>query len=244
MVVKHTYPSAAKSSINCSFDQQKLSWQQLLAAEKTKPYFRQILQHIKQQRSQGTVIYPPQKQLFTAFELTPAKDVKVVILGQDPYHGAKQAHGLAFSVPPELAIPPSLRNIFNELHSDLKIPIPQHGCLKQWARQGVLLLNTTLSVVAQQPASHSKLGWSRFTDHVIQQINQHQRHVVFLLWGAHAIRKQALIDNDRHSVLTAPHPSPLSAHRGFIGCKHFSRCNHLLELQQLQPIDWGAINES
>ena len=214
------------------------TWHQLLTATKQQAYFKTIISQIKQQRSQGITIYPPQSQLFAAFKLATLQKLKVVILGQDPDHGPKQAHGLAFSVQQPTRPPPSLMNIFRELQQDLGITPPAHGDLSPWARQGVLLLNTCLSVIAHKPGSHSKLGWQIFTDYVIEQINLQCEHVVFMLWGAHAHKKQALIDSSKHSILTTSHPSPLSAHRGFKGCKHFSRCNRLL-LKHGQPsINW------
>lgn len=215
-----------------------LDWSQLLGKEKQQPYFKQLLATIQQQRTQGITIYPPAQQIFSAFKLTAWQDLKVVIIGQDPYHGPQQAHGLAFSVRKGIRIPPSLRNIFLELHNDLQINTPTHGCLESWARQGVLLLNTSLSVQAGNPGSHSQLGWQTFTNHVIKQINAQQKHTVFMLWGAHAQRAQALIDPAQHSILCASHPSPFSAHRGFLGCKHFSTCNRLLQENGREPINW------
>ncbi|MEE2023383.1 MULTISPECIES: uracil-DNA glycosylase [Alkalimonas] len=214
-------------------------WADVIGAEKNQPYFQQIIQQVQQARAAGQVIYPPEKDVFSAFKLTPFRDLKVVILGQDPYHGPNQAHGLAFSVRPGVAVPPSLRNMYKELA--LEYPdyqIPTHGYLKAWAEQGVLLLNTALTVVANQANSHRDLGWEQFTDQVIATISARARHVVFLLWGSHAIRKSALIQRQQHTVLTAPHPSPLSAYRGFFGCNHFVQTNQALQAHGQQPIDW------
>lgn len=216
-----------------------MSWQQLLAAEKQQEYFVQLLQKVQQARLAGQVIYPPQSDMFAAFKLTNLAQLKVVILGQDPYHGPNQAHGLAFSVRSGVKIPPSLRNIYKELALEYDdFIIPEHGHLTAWAEQGVLLLNTVLSVVATKPNSHKKLGWQRFTDHVIEQINQHCEGIVFLLWGANAEKKVKLIDRQRHLILTAPHPSPLSAHRGFFGCNHFKQTNQYLSQQGKTAINW------
>lgn len=216
-----------------------MSWQQLLSAEKQQDYFVQLLQQVQQARLDGQVIYPPQSDMFAAFKLTDVSQLKVVILGQDPYHGPNQAHGLAFSVRPGVKIPPSLRNIYKELALEYDdFIIPEHGHLTAWAEQGVLLLNTVLSVVATKPNSHKKLGWQRFTDHVIEQISRHCQGVVFLLWGANAEKKAKLIDSNRHLILTAPHPSPLSAHRGFLGCEHFKQTNQYLVQQGKTAINW------
>jgi uracil-DNA glycosylase len=216
-----------------------LRWADVLAEEKQLPYFQHILQTVANERAAGKVIYPPQQEVFNAFKLTELGEVKVVILGQDPYHGAGQAHGLCFSVLPGIKPPPSLVNIYKELATDIKgFVVPKHGCLQTWAEQGVLLLNTVLTVEQGQAHSHAKLGWETFTDKVIELISQHGEGVVFLLWGSHAQRKGGVIDHDKHHVLNAPHPSPLSAHRGFLGCRHFSTCNALLEQQGKQGIDW------
>ena len=185
------------------------------------------------------VIYPPNHLIFNALNTTPLDKVKVVILGQDPYHGPNQAHGLSFSVQKGVALPPSLRNIFHELHSDLGVPIPKHGDLTRWAQQGVLLLNAVLTVEAGQPTSHQKRGWEEFTDHVIDVINEQRENVVFILWGAYAQRKGQRIDQNKHLVLKAAHPSPLSANRGgFFGCKVFSKANNYLKQHGIEPIDW------
>ena len=215
------------------------TWAQSIGAQKQLPYFQALLQRVRQAREQGLDIYPPQEQVFNAFALTEFAAVKVVILGQDPYHGAGQAHGLAFSVQPGVAIPPSLLNIYKELETDIAGFVrPQHGCLQSWAEQGVLLLNTVLSVQAGQAHSHAAWGWETFTDAVIAQLAAERSGLVFMLWGAHAQKKGALIDRQRHLVLQAPHPSPLSAHRGFFGCHHFSLANAYLQQQGLSPIDW------
>lgn len=217
----------------------QISWHDVIGAEKQQSYFQQTMDAVKQARAAGEVIYPPEADVFNAFRYTEFNQLKVVILGQDPYHGPNQAHGLSFSVRPGVPVPPSLKNMYKELA--LEYPdfvVPQHGYLESWARQGVLLLNTVLTVVANQPNSHRHLGWETFTDNVIKAISQHAEPVVFLLWGSHAIKKQQLIDKSRHHVLTAPHPSPLSAHRGFLGCGHFASANQLLLQMGKTPIDW------
>lgn len=215
------------------------TWQQVIGPEKQQPYFQHIMQQLAQERAQGHIVYPPEADLFNAFRYTAFADLKVVILGQDPYHGPNQAHGLSFSVRPGVAIPPSLRNIYKELAmEDPSFRMPTHGDLTSWAEQGVLLLNTALSVRANEANSHRHLGWEQFTDQVIRAISQHASPVVFLLWGSHAIKKQQLIDMNRHHVLTAPHPSPLSAHRGFLGCGHFNAANAFLIAQGKTPIRW------
>ncbi|MFP1826542.1 uracil-DNA glycosylase [Lonsdalea quercina] len=216
-----------------------LTWHDVLSQEKQQPYFIDTLKFVHQEREAGKVIYPPQQDVFNAFRYTEFHDVKVVILGQDPYHGPNQAHGLSFSVRPGVPAPPSLANIYKELASDIPgFEIPRHGFLQSWAKQGVLLLNTVLTVEAGKAHSHANLGWETFTDKVISALNSHREGIVFLLWGSHAQKKGNIIDQQRHHVLKAPHPSPLSAHRGFMGCRHFSQANHLLEQQGLTPIDW------
>ncbi|NRQ40975.1 uracil-DNA glycosylase [Rheinheimera sp. YQF-2] len=216
-----------------------MSWQQLLGEEKQQPYFVAALEQVKQARLAGQVIYPPEADVFNAFKLTSPDNLKVVILGQDPYHGPNQAHGLAFSVRHGVRTPPSLQNMYKELAlEDPEFRIPEHGCLEAWAKQGVLLLNTVLTVVATQPNSHRKLGWEQFTDKVIAQIDAQCRGIIFLLWGSHAQKKGRLIDRQRHYVLEAPHPSPLSAHRGFLGCGHFKQANELLVKQGKTPVNW------
>ncbi|ELL0597436.1 uracil-DNA glycosylase [Vibrio vulnificus] len=218
---------------------QQLTWHDVIGAEKEQSYFQQTLNFVEAERQAGKVIYPPAKDVFNAFRYTEFQDVKVVILGQDPYHGPNQAHGLCFSVLPGIKTPPSLVNMYKELSQDIQgFQIPAHGYLEAWAKQGVLLLNTVLTVEQGKAHSHASLGWETFTDKVIEAINQHQQGVVFLLWGSHAQKKGRFIDRHKHVVLTAPHPSPLSAHRGFLGCKHFSQANqHLLD-QGKQAIDW------
>lgn len=214
------------------------SWKEILKTEFNKSYFQQIVLHIKTEKSQGKTIYPPGGLIFNAFNTTPIDKIKVVILGQDPYHGPGEAHGLCFSVPNGMQQPPSLVNIFKELHDDIGIPIPQSGSLKHWADQGVFLLNASLTVRAGEPMSHSKIGWAEFTDSVIRKISEMKEHVVFLLWGKFAQEKKALIDDSKHLVLKAAHPSPLSAHAGFFGCRHFSKANEYLMKNKIDPVDW------
>ncbi len=214
------------------------SWKDVLKPEFAKPYFQQIALHIKTERSQGKIIYPPGSLIFNAFNTTPFDKVKVVILGQDPYHGPGQAHGLCFSVQYGVPPPPSLVNIFKELHDDTGVPIPGHGNLTHWAEQGVFLLNASLTVRAGEPMSHSKIGWAIFTDEVIGKISAGKEHVVFMLWGKFAQEKKSLIDESKHLILRAAHPSPLSAHAGFFGCRHFSKANHYLMSKGIDPLDW------
>lgn len=215
------------------------SWKEAIGSEKTQPYFQQILRQVEAEIASGKAIYPPKEQIFNAFKLTEFGQVKVVILGQDPYHGVNQAHGLAFSVKPPVAPPPSLLNIYKELSQDIAgFQIPQHGSLIHWAEQGVLLLNTVLTVEHGKAHSHANFGWETFTDKVIEQLNSGRENLVFLLWGSHAQKKGQFIDRQRHLVLTAPHPSPLSAHRGFLGCRHFSQTNAYLQSKGISPIDW------
>lgn len=214
------------------------SWKELLKDEFAKPYFQQIVLHLKTERTQGKTIYPPGAFIFNAFNTTPVRKVKVVILGQDPYHGQGQAHGLCFSVQKGVAPPPSLVNIFKELREDIGIEIPNHGNLTHWAEQGVFLLNASLTVRAGEPMSHAKIGWAQFTDTVIKKISDNIPHVVFLLWGKFAQEKKALIDESKHLILKAAHPSPLSAHAGFFGCKHFSKANAWLMSKGIDPVDW------
>ena len=216
-----------------------MSWQQLLGEEKRQPYFVDTLTQVEQARQAGQVIYPPQSDVFNAFKLTELDNLKVVLLGQDPYHGPNQAHGLAFSVRHGVRVPPSLQNMYKELALEYpEFVIPAHGCLEDWAKQGVLLLNTVLTVVATEANSHRHVGWEQFTDKVIAQISTHCQGIVFLLWGSHAQKKGRFIDRQRHYVLEAPHPSPLSAHRGFLGCGHFKQANELLVKQGKAPINW------
>lgn len=216
-----------------------LTWKNLLAQEKQKPYFLKIMAFLKHEREKDKEIYPKKSDIFNAIQYTPFLDVKVVIIGQDPYHNPSQAHGLSFSVQPGVRPPPSLQNIFKELQNDCGIPTPNHGCLEKWAKQGVLLLNTILTVEKNKPQSHAHIGWQHFTDAMIQHLNQHPNRIVFLLWGSHAQKKASLIDTKKHFVLTAAHPSPFSAHRGFLGCKHFSKANALLEKSGRSAIDWS-----
>jgi len=216
-------------------------WLPVLSPEFSKPYYKDLFRFV-QTEYQTRQIFPPAQDLFNALHLTPLSKVKVVILGQDPYHGDGQAHGLCFSVRPEVDIPPSLVNIYRELHDDLGCRMPDNGCLTKWAEQGVLLLNTVLTVRAHQAGSHRGHGWEQFTDAIIRAVNSQNRPVVYMLWGAPAQAKRQMLDNPRHLVLTAPHPSPLSAYRGFFGCRHFSQCNAFLEAHGEKPIDWQIEN--
>jgi uracil-DNA glycosylase len=217
-------------------------WKEALKNEFTKPYFLKIVTFIKKKTHAGKIIYPPRPLIFNAFNQTPFNKVKVVILGQDPYHNPGQAHGLSFSVPTGIKPPPSLGNIFKEIQNDLGIAMPAgYGNLTQWAAQGVLLLNAILTVRANEPASHAKIGWMNFTDTVITKISDEKKGVIFLLWGKFAQEKQLLIDETKHFVLKAAHPSPFSADRDFFGCKHFSKTNDLLTEQGLAPIDWKLL---
>ncbi|MGV3346907.1 uracil-DNA glycosylase [Enterobacteriaceae bacterium LUAb1] len=219
-----------------------ITWHDVLAEEKKKPHFINTLQVVADERAAGKTIYPPQNAVFNAFRLTELGEIKVVILGQDPYHGPGQAHGLAFSVLPGMTPPPSLLNIYKELENDITdFQRPEHGYLESWARQGILLLNTVLTVERGQAHSHARLGWENFTDTVIAAINQYCEGIVFLLWGSHAQRKGSIIDRQRHYILQAPHPSPLSAHRGFFGCRHFSQTNTYLQNKGEKPINWQPI---
>ncbi len=218
------------------------SWAQALADEMAKPYFLELADFVAKERHSGTPVYPPENLVFNAFNYTPFQQVKVVIVGQDPYHGPGQAHGLSFSVPHGIQLPPSLKNIFKELQSDIGLPAPTHGCLTKWAAQGVLLLNATLSVRQGQPMSHHGKGWERFTDAVIHTLLKRQEPLVFVLWGKSAQEKCKYLIEGRstgaHLVLTAAHPSPFSAHLGFLGCRHFSKINAFLAKNGLVPIDW------
>jgi uracil-DNA glycosylase len=215
------------------------SWRVPLAAEFEQPYMEQLGAFLLSQKRAGKLIFPRSDELFNAFSHTPLSRVKVVILGQDPYHGDGQAHGLCFSVRPGVPVPPSLKNIYKELHAELGLPIPVQGNLTAWADQGVLLLNSVLSVEYTCAASHQGKGWETFTDRVIDVINREREGVVFMLWGSYAQRKGAIIDAERHCVLKAPHPSPLSAHRGFFGCGHFIAANKYLQDTGVTPIDWA-----
>lgn len=215
------------------------SWLSELQGEFEQPYMQQLRAFLQQEKAAGKTVFPPGPLVFNALNSTPLDQVRVVIIGQDPYHGPGQAHGLSFSVPPGVRTPPSLQNIFKEIHRDLGLPIPPHGCLQSWAEQGVLLLNAVLTVEQAQAGSHAKRGWERFTSRVIEIINARREHCVFLLWGSYAQRKGEQIDRQRHCVLTSVHPSPLSAHRGFIGNGHFSAANRYLVEHGLTPIDWS-----
>ena len=216
-------------------------WLEPLSSKFRKGYYSQLYNFVKDEYSK-TVVYPPAEDIFNAFHFTPLKDVKVLLLGQDPYHNEHQAHGLSFSVQPGQDIPPSLVNIYKELHDDLGCYIPNNGYLKKWADQGVLLLNTVLTVRAHQANSHQGHGWEQFTDAVIQAVNAQDRPIVYMLWGAPARRKKAMLTNPKHLILEAPHPSPLSAYRGFFGCKHFSKANEFLKSSGVEPIDWQIEN--
>ena len=214
------------------------SWKEVLEDEFSKPYFSQIISFLKEEKKAGKTIYPPGPLIFNAFNTTAFDKVKVVVIGQDPYHGPGQAHGLSFSVPNGIAQPPSLVNIFKELKEDVGISIPSHGNLTHWAEQGVMLLNASLTVRANEPMSHSKIGWAEFTDSVIKKISSHKKNIVFLLWGKFAQEKQLLIDANKHLILKAAHPSPFSAYAGFFGCKHFSKTNEYLAKHGIEQIDW------
>ena len=213
-------------------------WKNRLGDEFSKPYMTVLRQFLLERKRQGAVIYPPGDLIFNALNSTPFDSVQVVILGQDPYHGPGQAHGLCFSVKEGVAVPPSLINIYKELASDLGVDPPRNGNLQHWADQGVLLLNAVLTVERGKAGSHQGKGWERFTDRVIAELNENRDGLVFMLWGSYAMKKGAMIDRERHLVLTAPHPSPLSAHRGFFGCRHFSRANQWLEKRGLVPVSW------
>ncbi|WP_027833744.1 uracil-DNA glycosylase [Maritalea myrionectae] len=214
------------------------SWKQALADEFSSTYMQQLKSFLLERKTNGATIFPAGSNFFRALDLTPLEDVKVVILGQDPYHGPGQAHGLSFSVRPGVRIPPSLLNIYKEIERDLGLPRPQHGFLENWAKQGVLLLNSVLTVEQGQAGAHQGKGWERFTDAVIEKINAQGHPTVFMLWGSYAQKKASFINQDKHLVLKAPHPSPLSAHRGFLGCGHFSKANAFLSAQGRDPIDW------
>ncbi len=213
-------------------------WQKRLGKELEKPYMSKLFAFLEAQQAAGITIYPEKVNWFTAFNKTAFEDVKVVILGQDPYHGAGQAHGLSFSVPPGQKIPPSLRNIYKELAADLDMETPNHGCLTAWAKAGVLLLNSTMTVEEKKAGSHQGKGWEKFTDSVISLLSKQREHLVFMLWGNFAQSKSSLIDAERHLILEAAHPSPFSAHRGFLGCHHFSRANAYLEAKGEEGVNW------
>jgi uracil-DNA glycosylase len=215
------------------------SWKEVMAEEFNKPYFIDLKKFILDEKSKGQVIYPPGQLIFSAFNHTPFDKVKVVIVGQDPYHGIGQANGLCFSVNNGIKAPPSLVNIFKELQDDLGIPIPTHGNLEKWADKGVLLLNASLTVRANQPNSHASKGWENFTDAVITKLSQQREGIVFLLWGKYAQAKDILIDKTKHHILKAAHPSPFSAFNGFFGCRHFSKTNEILKQQGKEQVDWS-----
>ena len=212
-------------------------WLDALKEEFTQPYYKKLFQTVNE-AYRTRQIFPPADDIFNTFHLTPLHEVKVVILGQDPYHGEGQAHGLCFSVRPGVDIPPSLVNIYQELHDDLGCTIPNHGCLTKWAKQGVLLLNTVLTVRAHQANSHKGIGWEEFTDAAIRKLNEQDRPIVFMLWGRPAQAKKSMLHNPKHLILEAPHPSPLSAYRGFFGSRPFSQANRFLEAQGVEPVDW------
>ena len=216
------------------------SWKQVLKEESRKDYFLEIVTFLKMEKLSGKTIYPPGSWIFNAFNTTPFDQVKVVLLGQDPYHGPGQAHGLCFSVQTGVTPPPSLMNIFKELQADLGMPIPQSGNLTHWAEQGVLMLNASLTVRANEPMSHAKIGWANFTDCVIRKVSEQKEKVVFILWGKFAQEKQGLVDETKHLVLKAAHPSPYSANAGFFGCRHFSKTNEYLSQYGKDPIDWSV----
>ncbi len=216
-------------------------WLAVMKPEFSKPYYRKLYSFVKEEY-QKSVIYPPAQDIFNAMHLTPLADVKVLILGQDPYHNAHQAHGLSFSVLPDQEIPPSLVNIYKELESDLGCYVPNNGYLVKWAEQGVLLLNTVLTVRAHQANSHQNKGWEEFTDAIIRAVNDQDRPIVYMLWGRPAQTKRSMLNNPKHLVLTAPHPSPLSAYRGFFGCGHFSKANEFLKQNGVEAIDWQIEN--
>lgn len=216
-------------------------WLTPLSPEFKKPYYAGLYKKIREEYSKQQ-IFPPADEIFTAFELTPLSEVKVVIIGQDPYHGEGQAHGLCFSVKPDIETPPSLVNIYKELNTDLGCYIPNNGYLTKWAKQGVLLLNTVLTVRAHQANSHRGIGWEEFTDAAIRILNEQDRPIVYLLWGKPAQAKKSMLNNPKHLILEAPHPSPLSAYRGFFGCQHFSKTNEFLKENGLEPIDWQIEN--
>lgn len=212
-------------------------WLDALQGEFRQPYYKKLFQTVNEEYRTRR-IFPPADDIFNAFHLTPLRDVKVVILGQDPYHGEGQAHGLCFSVRPGVEIPPSLVNIYQELHDDLGCTIPNHGCLVKWAQQGVLLLNTVLTVRAHQANSHKEIGWEKFTDAAIRKVSEQDRPIVFILWGRPAQAKKSMLHNPKHLILEAPHPSPLSAYRGFFGSRPFSQSNRFLKAQGIEPVDW------
>ncbi len=217
------------------------SWLNVVGGEFEQPYMKKLKEFLLQEKNQGRVIYPRGEDIFNALNITPFEKVEVVILGQDPYHGPDQAHGLAFSVREGIALPPSLVNIYKEIESEFGVKMPRRGDLSSWARQGVLLLNATLTVQAATAGSHQKRGWEEFTDAIIRALNDKGEHIVFMLWGSYAQKKGAFIDRKKHLVLEAPHPSPLSAHRGFLGCGHFKTANEYLEKNGRKAVDWTQV---
>jgi len=223
-------------------DQVKIeaSWKQHLLPQFQQHYMQQLRDFLVAQKQAGKVIFPKGDEYFNAFNLTPFDQVKVVIIGQDPYHGPGQAHGLCFSVQKGVRFPPSLLNIFKEIQGDLGLPMPENGCLTHWAEQGVLLLNAVLTVEQSKAAAHQGKGWEQFTDAAIRELNDKREGLVFMLWGSYAQKKGQYIDPKKHCILKAPHPSPLSAHRGFLGCRHFSKANQYLQSHGQQPIDWSV----
>jgi uracil-DNA glycosylase len=223
----------------------KPQWQELISREAKQSYFKNLVKEVAKQRSAGISIYPAERDVFNAFNHVDLGDVKIVILGQDPYHGKDQAHGLAFSVQDGIKVPPSLVNMYKELSTDINnFKAPKHGCLTHWAEQGVLLLNTVLTVQQGNAHSHAKLGWELFTEQIINALNEHNNGCVFILWGAHAQKKGKKINQEKHLVLSGPHPSPLSAYRGFFGCQHFSQANAWLVKNQVNQIDWQLPEEA
>ena len=218
------------------------SWKEQLAEEFSRPYFEQLVTFVRNEYMSGTPVYPPAKLIFNAFDHCPFNNVKVVILGQDPYHEEGQAHGMCFSVLPGVDIPPSLKNIYKEIEAEYGFVPPNHGCLVSWSNQGVLLLNTTLTVREHQANSHSKFGWQKFTDRIIQEVNKQEKPVVFILWGGNARSKKAFIDSSKHLVLESAHPSPLSAWQGFFGNNHFKKTNEFLKLHGREEINWKIEN--
>lgn len=216
-------------------------WAEKLKPEFSKPYYKDLYNRVKDEYSRY-LIFPPADDIFNAFHFTPLSEVKVVILGQDPYHNVGQAHGLCFSVKPDVEIPPSLVNIYKELNEDLGCSIPNNGYLTKWAKQGVMMLNTVLTVRAHQANSHHDIGWEQFTDAAIRILNEEDRPIVYMLWGSPAQRKASMLNNPKHLILKAPHPSPLSAYRGFFGCRHFSQANEFLVANGLEPVDWQIEN--
>lgn len=215
------------------------SWKEKLDEEFNKDYFQNIISFLKKEKQSGKIIFPNEADIFNAFYFSPFKDVKIVLLGQDPYHNPDQAHGLCFSVNEGIKPPPSLVNIYKELQSDLGIPFPSTGNLTKWATQGILMLNASLTVEAKKPNSHSDIGWHTFTNAVIRKVSEEKEHVVFILWGKFAQSKEVLIDANKHLILKAAHPSPFSAHAGFLGCKHFSKTNEWLKAKKMPTIDWN-----